>query len=753
MPAVYASYVVEAYLDAAWENITASVIGRIFASWGIPRNGPISFLAATGTMHFTLKNGDGIYSPNGASPISADWKKGCPVRIVFSYDGLTRAWYGRIDDFEFDASGPRTRGKVTVTAVDWMDKAAKFPLDYPDITLEQRADEVAQDIIDLMPIPPLETEFAEGINTFPVAFDTVTDFTRAMTEFNKLTLSELAHMYVRHGGALGEKLVLENAETRLTATPKTIPVLSTDSGFLLLETGGTDNLLLESGDDLLLDEAQDFESDNSAMSYETSVGDHVINDVLFRYIPKTYTLATGLIFPYVSEARPREDGLGVMTSLSLEAGETKTIFSKWGSFNTSGYFGGYSTFRNNSEQRLLISRPFPTAIYNGAGAPMNATPTFSGADLSADLNMVSLETWFDKFKIVIQNTGVTDGFVIFVLAGITGQTALITCDPDVPVHVQDATSIAENDVQPLQFDQVYQITDDAGTEYANDILLAESSSRTVLNRINLSANSSAYNMLAFMTLDIGDMFPATDTNKGVDGYYFIQNMSFTVDPGGIIFFSLGTRDNYYYPAPLSHPAPQVVSVESETGNGVASINWPHTIAAGDNRLLLVEIAAKGTKSVSAVTYGSQALTLLTTAQLGAGDDDPKIELWYLRSPAVGTATITVTTTANSQLEAGSINFVNVHQFSPFGTFASGSGTGTTASVVAAGAANDLIVDVVSGYAALTVGAGQTSRWSESADGAWRGAGSTEPGGASITMSWTLGTSQKWCIGAVAVKAA
>jgi uncharacterized repeat protein (TIGR01451 family) len=58
---------------------------------------------------------------------------------------------------------------------------------------------------------------------------------------------------------------------------------------------------------------------------------------------------------------------------------------------------------------------------------------------------------------------------------------------------------------------------------------------------------------------------------------------------------------------------------------------------------------------------------------------------------------------------------------------------------------------------LTANAGQTERWdlfSGTGDlNNVRGGGSTEPGAASVTMSWTLGASKVWAIGAVAIKPA
>ena len=54
---------------------------------------------------------------------------------------------------------------------------------------------------------------------------------------------------------------------------------------------------------------------------------------------------------------------------------------------------------------------------------------------------------------------------------------------------------------------------------------------------------------------------------------------------------------------------------------------------------------------------------------------------------------------------------------------------------------------------LTAGVGQTDQWNDANAGDDYGAGSTEPGAASVNMSWTLGSSDHWAIGAVPIKPA
>jgi hypothetical protein len=630
-----------------------------------------------------------------------------------------------------------------------MDKASKFPMDYPDIVLEQRADQLAQIIIDSMPTPPQETDFETGTNTFPVGFDTVTDFTYARTELAKIALSEPCHMYVKHGGTVGERLVIENAETRENATVKYIPIVSTESNIRLTEAG--DTRVTQDGNVRITSDAEEFVSNNDAMRVDASYGDNVINDIRFRYIDREYqtisasdSFAKGCAF-FSERSGPDTPNL---LRITIPAGATKKFSFPWGIYDDSGFF----TVSNNlfwaqrdANVKLKMGTPLPSAFF---GFSMFDGPDeLTDADISADLSLVSFSATMDELEFELTNNNAGYGYLRLSVDTPDGSSKIVVF-PDKQVTVQDTGSIASEDYQPLSFDMVYQIDETDGTAFANDILGAEAFPRTRLDTLHYCANSSPHNMMAFMSLDIGDMFHAVDTNKGIDGYFFVQNMAFTLSPGNIINYSIGLVDNWSPPDMVEVSG----SVGTDTGNGVSSIDWSHTVPAGDNRLLVVLIAAKGSKSVSSITFGAASLTKLNTAQSGVAEDDPKVEIWYKIAPAVSTATVTVNTTANSQLEAASINFINVDQSDPFGTFSSETGTGLEASVFATGGHfGDLFLDVISAYAALTAGTRQTERFSLTCDTAWHGSGSTKAGVDSTLMKWTLGASQNWTMAAVAVR--
>jgi hypothetical protein len=182
------------------------------------------------------------------------------------------------------------------------------------------------------------------------------------------------------------------------------------------------------------------------------------------------------------------------------------------------------------------------------------------------------------------------------------------------------------------------------------------------------------------------------------------------------------------------------------------LTWAHTVgAAGANRILIVGIGfdPRGA-TVTGVTYGGQPLTLIG----GVSATSSRVELWRIVAPLTGTNNVVVTGTGAKEKIAGATSWTGVHQTTPLGTAAFATGTSITPTVNVTSATGDVVVDTVMAVdtASLTVGAGQTQRWNV-ALGDYMGGGSSEPGAATTTMSWTLSGSFTWSIGAVPLKQA
>jgi hypothetical protein len=183
------------------------------------------------------------------------------------------------------------------------------------------------------------------------------------------------------------------------------------------------------------------------------------------------------------------------------------------------------------------------------------------------------------------------------------------------------------------------------------------------------------------------------------------------------------------------------NVSSASGSNVASISWNHTVAAGNNRILIVTLAKRDYYGMAtSVTYGGQPMVGMGHESQGLGDY-PFVQMFYLLAPAAGTAAVTVTLAAAEYFQAGAVDFRNVRQSYPWGS---------PASISSVQAANgpavlnlkaepgNMMVDVICYRgAAATPGDGQTLQWTESCDGNWRGSCSIRPAGQAQDMRWTV----------------
>jgi hypothetical protein len=196
------------------------------------------------------------------------------------------------------------------------------------------------------------------------------------------------------------------------------------------------------------------------------------------------------------------------------------------------------------------------------------------------------------------------------------------------------------------------------------------------------------------------------------------------------------------------------SAQEEFVSTNPALTWSHTVGTGASRLLIVSVSISysGT-TVSGITYGGVSLT--SVGSVNAPSSDGRIEIWRLINPTSGTANIALSLASGSSstVVGGGVSFSNVNQTTPLGTFASASAfNSATPSVTVTSATGDLVTDVVmwNTTTVLTVGGAQTQRWNRTTSGIV-GAGSTAPGAASVTMSWThAAATDSWAIGAVSI---
>ncbi|MBW2443382.1 MAG: DUF4347 domain-containing protein, partial [Deltaproteobacteria bacterium] len=190
--------------------------------------------------------------------------------------------------------------------------------------------------------------------------------------------------------------------------------------------------------------------------------------------------------------------------------------------------------------------------------------------------------------------------------------------------------------------------------------------------------------------------------------------------------------------------------------------------AGGGRLLLVSVASQPNQddgiveTVTGITYGGQPLQ--KKGEEAQNVDNARIEIWWLVNPPLGPNDVIIT--FNDAFDdpvngegaiAGAVSFTGVHQTTPLGDFASAeccSSGSADPSVTVSSAAGELVFDTVARkFNPVTVGPDQAEQWNDCTDAGCSNVGggaSTEPGAASVTMSWTP-ANNRWAIGAVPIK--
>jgi uncharacterized repeat protein (TIGR01451 family) len=230
-------------------------------------------------------------------------------------------------------------------------------------------------------------------------------------------------------------------------------------------------------------------------------------------------------------------------------------------------------------------------------------------------------------------------------------------------------------------------------------------------------------------------------------------------------------DNNSWTVTTTDPAPGAcVAVDTASSIDIPStspnpVTFSHT-TSGSDRLLLVSVASQPNQddgiieAVTGVTYGGQPLVFVGAQAQGV--DNARIEIWRLVNPPIGPNTVAITfnDAFNDPVNgegavAGAVSFTGAHQTTPLGTFVSATNScpacSELPSVTVSSAANELVFDTVARkFNPVSVDPSQTEQWNRFLAGNVGGGASTEPGAASVTMSWTP-ANNRWAIGAVPIK--
>ena len=536
MTVVYpTNYKIYAYLASAWVDLTPDAVkDNINGQWGILGNSPLDRLADTGALIFTLNNATGKYSPELAGAL-AGWKKGVPVKLVVTYDGVDYVRFrGAVDALGIQ-SGTRSAQRVFVTVLDWLDYAAKYPLVSPGIQVDKRADQALTTLVSTMPIQPQATDYDTGVSVFPALFDTATTKTKAYTELSKLAFSEPGYIYLKKDRAGGETLVFEGSHYRhglRSLSP--VPKVNAECGFLLKEDGGY--LLKEDGGKIILNEIETLYVDNTMMSAEIVYGENTINRMVEIAYPKRFSAAPEVLF---SAASP----------IMIGSGETITLRG-----NYSDPAGGAQV---NAESDTMTT-PEINVDYK-----MWTERGGTGTDITPNLTIVAVYGT-EGVAYTLTNGSIYTGYITTLQARGYG---IFSYNP-IEASQESAASYNEYGYQSETLHQQYQRELTSGILEGQKILEAEKQPRTVLRKVSANANRSASMMQAFLNLDVGDLVRIKENQTGIDGHYYIQGVEFAILPGGVIMFSWFVKQAFSLLMGLS-----LISCEFAGGAATDGINY------------------------------------------------------------------------------------------------------------------------------------------------------------------------------------
>jgi hypothetical protein len=187
-----------------------------------------------------------------------------------------------------------------------------------------------------------------------------------------------------------------------------------------------------------------------------------------------------------------------------------------------------------------------------------------------------------------------------------------------------------------------------------------------------------------------------------------------------------------------------------------SLTFSHT-CTGTNLVLIVGTGTDGGIGIANITYAAVGITPISAITSPGGFNGA--EQWGKIAPATGANNVVITADSATGIVGGSVSASGADQSTGWGAATTANGTDAAPTVNVTSETGALVVDAHSngvntpGNPTVTVHASQVQRWNDYNANKNRGAGSTEAGAATVTMSWTLSGSEEWCISGVGIKPA
>ena len=499
-------------IDSVWIPFKADVLQSPGPRWsrGVLDNGPIDRTGASTTLSFMLRNDAqnsaglaGYYSPGHPNSLSG-WTTGLPVRLWYQFEGVRRyKFYGLIEPSGITPdAGIYASRQVKVSVQNFMAQAANHEMNLTTLAVNKTISEAVALILANMIVQPLNTSYGTGTYTFPTVFDATGVGSSALSEFNKLAMSEFGMIYDIGNDTDGETLVVEGRDTRSTIENTVIPTSNGDSGFLLLEDGGY--LILEDSTEgrLVLSESQEASFDNVEIpdSMRTSWGKHEANRIRgITAVRRVDAAATTILYSLPS-------------SIQMTAGQTLVVRGTYRDPN------GGASYVNAVTDGTMTTDYTAKANQDGSGADLTAslsvTPEYGTSEVAFTL-VASVALW------VTQLDAIGKGIYLF--------------DP-LSIIYED-TSKQQSGVFQITFDMPYQDDPTQTDALANYTLGLESSPHLTVDRYPMIANLDSMRMYGFLLLEPGTRGHFVEDQTGVDGDYFINGYEAEMFAGRYVIFS------------------------------------------------------------------------------------------------------------------------------------------------------------------------------------------------------------------------
>ena len=505
----------EMKLNGTWVNVIRDVVGRIQVNYGIMRNEPTARVAGIGFISFDLNNTDknsagisGYYTP-GHPEARSGFDTGISVRILISFGGMTiKKFEGKIPPKGIKPETGRYGAPITkIIAYDWMEQAANYNMKNigfeTDLTM---AEAVAMIIADMPEKPPGVVEYYDMESVFPTVFDTVKSQTTALSEMAKLVFSEIGYLYLtRHGLAVEGRFTRTNTSNYLTAIP--VPI---DYSSLLAEEGGA-VLQTEDGRSIILNQQLEATFDNAQIDMEVAFGANLFNLTRFIAYPRrTDSDNTTVLFELQNPIRLVPDDPAVIQGRYRDPD------------------GGTTTVSGRDLQPLVA----------GTHYLMNSAADGTGTNLTDDLLIEDIELGAGGFRAQITNTTGAEAWITKL--DIIGRGVYLY-DPLEYVKQNDE-SISTYGVYPLVLDMKYQNDPLVAQAYSVIMLSLYDKSKMVVSSVEYNANRSLKMMAAFLHIEPGDMVHLIEDTSGTDRTFFVQGVSFSITPGGLINYRWAVKE-------------------------------------------------------------------------------------------------------------------------------------------------------------------------------------------------------------------